>query len=165
MKNAKLFQTIANGVHALVRVLTWIASGALGILILFVVANILSRFLFKKPLPGTIEIIELVAVVIVFFSVAYTESKRAHIYVELVVSKLSQTHTGSAGEHDVPSRCGLFCCHGMAGWSAGLVLPVSYGQGDLCPLHPHCSLSVCDSPGKFCIGPGDADTRFPASAG
>jgi len=90
MKNAKLFQTIANGVHALVRVLTWIASGALGIMILFVVANILSRFLFKKPLPGTIEIIELVAVVIVFFSVAYTESKRAHIYVELVVSKLSR---------------------------------------------------------------------------
>jgi TRAP-type C4-dicarboxylate transport system permease small subunit len=88
MKNAKLFQTIANGVHALVKVLTWIASGALGILILFVVANVLSRFLFKKPLPGTIEVIELVAVVIVFFSVAYTESKRAHIYVELVVSRL-----------------------------------------------------------------------------
>jgi len=88
MKNGKGFQSVANGVHALVRVLTWIASGALGILILFVVANVLSRFLFKKPLPGTIEVIELVAVVIVFFSVAYTESKRAHIYVELVVSKL-----------------------------------------------------------------------------
>jgi len=88
MMNDKVFQTVANGVHALVRVLTWIASGALSILILFVVANVLSRFLFKKPLPGTIEVIELVAVVIVFFSVAYTETKRAHIYVELVVSKL-----------------------------------------------------------------------------
>jgi TRAP-type C4-dicarboxylate transport system permease small subunit len=91
MKHGKLFETIANGVHALVRVLTWIASGALGIMILFVVGNILSRFLFKKPLPGTIEVIELVAVVIVFFSVAYTESKRAHIYVELVVSKFSRS--------------------------------------------------------------------------
>jgi TRAP-type C4-dicarboxylate transport system permease small subunit len=88
MKNGEMFQTIANKIHALVRVLTWIASGALAIMILFVVGNVLSRFLFKKPLPGTIEIIELVAVVIVFFSVAYTESRRAHIYVELVVSKL-----------------------------------------------------------------------------
>jgi TRAP-type C4-dicarboxylate transport system permease small subunit len=88
MKHAKLFETIANGVLALIKVLTWIASGALGIMILFVVGNVLSRFLFRKPLPGTIEIIELVAVVIVFFSVAYTESKRAHVYVELVVSKL-----------------------------------------------------------------------------
>ena len=72
----------------MVRVLTWIASSALGIMILFVVGNVLSRFLFKKPLPGTIEVIELVAVVIVFFSMAYTEVRRGHIYVELVVSKL-----------------------------------------------------------------------------
>jgi TRAP-type C4-dicarboxylate transport system permease small subunit len=90
MKNGNLLQTIANGVHGLIKALTWIASGALGILILFVVTNILSRFLFKKPLPGTIEIIELVSVVIVFFSVAYTETKRAHIYVELLVSRLSR---------------------------------------------------------------------------
>ncbi len=88
MKNGKGLQSVANGIHALVRVLTWIASAALGVLILFVVANVLSRFLFKRPLPGTIEVIELVAVVIVFFSVAYTETKRAHIYVELVVSRL-----------------------------------------------------------------------------
>jgi TRAP-type C4-dicarboxylate transport system permease small subunit len=90
MKNAKLFQTIASGIHALVRVLTWVASGALSIMIIFVVSNVLSRFFFKKPLPGTIEVIELVAVVIVFFSVAYTESKRGHIYVELLVSRLSK---------------------------------------------------------------------------
>lgn len=88
MKKGKVFPAIAERIHTLVRVLTWIASGALAILILFVVINVLSRFLFRKPLPGTIEVIELVAVVIVFFSVAYTETKRAHIYVELVVSRL-----------------------------------------------------------------------------
>jgi len=88
MKLSKSFETFARGVHALIRVLTWVATGALGIMILFVVSNVLARFLFKKPLPGTIEIIELVTVVIVFFSVAYTEVRRAHIYVELVVSRL-----------------------------------------------------------------------------
>jgi TRAP-type C4-dicarboxylate transport system permease small subunit len=90
VKDGRLFQTIANGIHASVRVLTWVACGALSIMILFVVGNVLSRFFFKKPLPGTIEVIELVAVVIVFFSVGYTESKRAHIYVELLVSRLSR---------------------------------------------------------------------------
>lgn len=68
--------------------LTWIAIIGLSILILFVVTNVLSRFLFKKPLPGTIEVIELITVVIVFFSVAYTEVRRGHIYVELIISKL-----------------------------------------------------------------------------
>jgi len=90
MKNDKVFQAIANGVHALVRVLAWVAGGALGVMILFVVGNILSRFFFKKPLPGTLEVIELVTVVIVFFSVAYTEAKRGHIYVEMLVSRLSR---------------------------------------------------------------------------
>jgi TRAP-type C4-dicarboxylate transport system permease small subunit len=88
MKLGKRFETTARGLHALIRVLTWVASGALGMMILFVVINVLTRFLFKKPLPGSIEIIELVAVVIVFFSMAYTEARRGHIYVELVVSQL-----------------------------------------------------------------------------
>jgi TRAP-type C4-dicarboxylate transport system permease small subunit len=88
MKLGKLFKATARGIHALVKVLTWVATGALSIIILFVVTNVLSRFFFGKPLPGTIEIIELGAVVIVFFSVAYTEARRGHIYVELVVSHL-----------------------------------------------------------------------------
>ncbi len=90
MKPTKSFETFARGIHGLIRVLTWVASGTLGIMILFVVSNVLSRFLFGKPLPGTIEIIELVTVVIVFFSVAYTEAKRAHIYVEIMVRRLSR---------------------------------------------------------------------------
>jgi TRAP-type C4-dicarboxylate transport system permease small subunit len=90
MKVNSLFEATVRGVHTIVRVLSWVASVALSIMILFVVSNVLSRFFFKKPLPGTIEVIELVAVVIVFFSVAYTESKRGHIYVELLVSRLSR---------------------------------------------------------------------------
>jgi TRAP-type C4-dicarboxylate transport system permease small subunit len=88
MKLGNRFETTTRGLHALIRVLTWVAGGALGMMIVFVVINVLTRFLFKKPLPGSIEIIELVAVVIVFFSVAYTEARRGHIYVELVVSQL-----------------------------------------------------------------------------
>jgi len=122
MKHGKLLETIADGVHAFVRVLTWIASGALGIMILFVVSNILSRFLFKKPLPGTIEIIELTAVVIVFFSVAYTESKRAHIYVEILVSRLSRRRQAILAS----TMCFIATAFFAAmGWRGG-VLALSY---------------------------------------
>ncbi len=82
-----VFKSIRARIYNIAIGLTWIAITGLSILILFVVINVLSRFLFKKPLPGTIEVIELITVVIAFFSVAYTEVRRSHIYVELVVSK------------------------------------------------------------------------------
>ena len=83
----KIFETIANSIHALVRAFCWFAAGAISIMILFVVSNVLSRFFFNKPLPGSIEIIELTAVVVVFFAIGYTEFKRGHVQVELVVSR------------------------------------------------------------------------------
>jgi TRAP-type C4-dicarboxylate transport system permease small subunit len=85
MKPGKLFETIANGIHVLVRLLCWVAIGALSIMILFVVSNVLSRSIFSKPLPGSIEVIELSAVVAVFFAMAYTEFRRGHVCVELVI--------------------------------------------------------------------------------
>lgn len=88
MKLGKLFETTVKCIHALIRVLTWVATGALGIMVLFVVSNILARFLLKKPLPGSIEFIELAAVVVVFFALAYTEVRRGHVHIELVVSQL-----------------------------------------------------------------------------
>jgi len=88
MKLGKLFETTVKGIHVLSRVLTWVATGALSIMILFVVSNILARFLLRKPLPGSIEVIELLAVVVVFFALAYTEVRRGHVHVELVVSRL-----------------------------------------------------------------------------
>lgn len=90
MKLGKLFDTTIRGIHALIRVLTWVATGALGIIVLFVVINVLARFLFNKPLPGAIEFVELVAVVVVFLALAYTEARRGHVHVELVVSRLNR---------------------------------------------------------------------------
>lgn len=82
-----VFKIIKRRVDSIAIRITWIAILGLSILILFVVTNVLSRFLFKRPIPGTIEVIELITVVIAFFSVAYTEVRRSHIYVELVISK------------------------------------------------------------------------------
>ena len=88
MQLDKLVVTIRKPVHALIRVLTWIASGALAIMMLLVVSNVLTRFLFNKPLLGTIELVEMVVVIVVFFAVAYTEVRRGHVSVELVFLRL-----------------------------------------------------------------------------
>jgi len=84
-----MVKTVAAYIHRLVKILSWVANGALGLMILFVVSNIFTRFFFNKPLSGSIELVELVAVVVVFCSLSYTESRRGHVHVELVVSRFS----------------------------------------------------------------------------
>ena len=88
MKLAKLSYKTANVIHAISRGLVWIAAGASIIMMLTIVSNVVGRFVFRMPLPGTNEIVEMLTAALIFFTLAYTEHKRRHIHVELIVSKL-----------------------------------------------------------------------------
>ena len=84
MKLNKLFEAYSRFIVAL----TWPALVVASIMVLLIVYNITGRYIFKAPLFGTLEMIEMGIVVVVFFVVAYTEVRRAHVRVELVISKL-----------------------------------------------------------------------------
>jgi len=88
------FDKTIRAINALVKVLSWISAAVLIIAVLMVVANILGRSLFKKPVPGTIELVEMLSVVVVFFGMAYTEFRRGHVHVELLTSLLSRRVQG-----------------------------------------------------------------------
>lgn len=66
---------------------TWIAAAAAAVTVILIVVNVIGRFLFKHPLHGTIEIVELMTVVLVYSVLPYTELHKRHVHVELVVSK------------------------------------------------------------------------------
>src|SRR5690606_40034659 len=73
--------------RAYVRLLTWL--GILCGLITFVImwlidANALMRKLLNAPVPGAFELTEAGLVLIVFLSLAYTQSRRGHIRVTLL---------------------------------------------------------------------------------
>jgi TRAP-type C4-dicarboxylate transport system permease small subunit len=67
---------------------SWVGAGALVLMVLVVVANVVGRYLFRKPVLGAVEMVGLLTVVLVFCVLAFTESKRAHIVVDIVVSRL-----------------------------------------------------------------------------
>jgi TRAP-type C4-dicarboxylate transport system permease small subunit len=94
VKRYKRFDKTIRAINALVKVLSWISAAVLIIAVLMVVANILGRSLFKKPVPGTIELVEMLSVVVVFFGMAYTEFRRGHVHVELLTSLLSRRLQG-----------------------------------------------------------------------
>lgn len=77
--------------RAYVRLLTWL--GVLCGLITFAImwlidANALLRKLFNSPVPGAFELTEAGLVLIVFLSLAYTQSRRGHIRVTLLTRHL-----------------------------------------------------------------------------
>lgn len=56
-------------------------------MVLLVVTDIIRRRAFNSPFPFTLEVVELMLIVVVFFAVAYTASQRSHVSIDLVVSK------------------------------------------------------------------------------
>ncbi len=55
----------------------------------FVVAEVVLRTMFNAPIPGHLEIAELIAPAIIFLALAYTQSTGGHVNMTLVVDLLS----------------------------------------------------------------------------
>lgn len=59
------------------------------ILVFLTTADVIGRYVFNRPISGTLEVSQLMMVIMVFFAFAYVESENAHVRVDLVVSRLS----------------------------------------------------------------------------
>ena len=77
----KILDAVAAGV-------SWVGASALILMVLIVVANVVGRYLLKKPVLGAVEMVGLLTVITVFCVLAFTEAKGAHIVVDILVSRL-----------------------------------------------------------------------------
>jgi len=57
-------------------------------LMFFATTEILGRYLFNSPVPGHVEIVELIMAGVVFFGIAYTERVGGHVRMELFVTRV-----------------------------------------------------------------------------
>ena len=76
-------------IHNVVRLFSWLGALAASATVIVIIINILGRFLFKSPLHGTIELVELMTVLVVYSVLPYTELYKRHVHVELLVSQFS----------------------------------------------------------------------------
>lgn len=60
------------------------------IMVLLVTTHVLSRAVLNKPLVGTVELEELMLVVMIFCGIAYTQTTRNHISVDFITSRLPE---------------------------------------------------------------------------
>jgi TRAP-type C4-dicarboxylate transport system permease small subunit len=76
--------------HFLNRLLIWLAGCFLGAMILMTCANIFLRIVWV-PIKGTYELMGYFGAVATAFAIGYTQSKRGHIAVDIVVTRFSGT--------------------------------------------------------------------------
>ena len=70
------------------RVMGYVASCFLIILMLLTVVDVFLRYFFNSPLTGTTEISQLMMIIIVFPALGWAAIDRAHIRVDLLVNQL-----------------------------------------------------------------------------
>ena len=90
MKPGKMAGLVTGGNDAIIKLLSWLACGLVFIMALVVFGNVVGRYFLNKPLLGTVELAELMMVVIAFFSIPYTEKVWGHVRVDVVISRLSR---------------------------------------------------------------------------
>jgi len=57
-------------------------------LMFFATTEILGRYIFNTPVPGHVEIVELIMAGVVFFGIAYTERVGGHVRMELFITRV-----------------------------------------------------------------------------
>ena len=78
-------------VNSLSNWLNRVAGIALVVMLVLIVADIIGSKLFKWPIPGGIEIVGFLGVMVIAFAIARTQVLRGHIEVEFLVERLPQT--------------------------------------------------------------------------
>ena len=76
------------------RICNVVANFTLVCMMLLVVVDVFGRYIIKKPITGSTEIIELMLVIIVFLSLANTESVNGNVSVDVIYSLLPKTIKG-----------------------------------------------------------------------
>jgi TRAP-type C4-dicarboxylate transport system permease small subunit len=67
--------------------LNWIAGGGLVAMLLLIVGDIIGIKIFAAPIPGGIEYVSFLGVVVIGFAIAYTQVLHGHIRVDFIVMK------------------------------------------------------------------------------
>lgn len=110
------------------RIINGIGSAALGVMMLMNVVNVALRYFFDRPIKGTLEVTELLMVIIVFFAIGYTAMLKGHIVISILTSQLSET-AQAIGDSIAYFISVVFCC--LIIWQSFVQSQISRQHNDI----------------------------------
>ncbi len=79
--------------------IAWVGGAGVILMLALTVADIIGVKIFKSPIPGAIEIVAFLGVIITAFGMAYTQAQHGNIQVEFFVMRLPKR---------IRAACGVF---------------------------------------------------------
>ena len=131
--------------------LNWIACIALLAILLLTLLDIIANKVFSAPIKGGIEIVGLLCVIVISFSIAYTQAVHGHIEVELFVKRLSRKTQHAISSFISFFSLSLFSLLAWKSYDYGRTLQLSgeVSMTQQIPLYPFvyaisfCCIFVC----------------------
>ena len=80
-----MFSQILNKIGFVTKILSYAAAFVLFGIMLLTTFDVAGRYLFHAPILGVFEVTEFMLVCVVFLSLAYTQSLKGHIEVDILV--------------------------------------------------------------------------------
>ncbi|MBA7681910.1 hypothetical protein ES703_90254 [subsurface metagenome] len=72
------------------RIVNYIGVAFMVAMMLLTVVDVLLRYLFRRPIAGSVEIVELMLVLVVFFGIGFTGLQKGHVKLGLLVDRLTE---------------------------------------------------------------------------
>jgi TRAP-type mannitol/chloroaromatic compound transport system permease small subunit len=82
------FFYVEKGISALETWLNFLTVFFIMFLMFFATTEVVGRYVFNRPVPGHVEIVELIMAAVVFLGIAYTQRMGGHIRMELFVTRV-----------------------------------------------------------------------------
>jgi TRAP-type C4-dicarboxylate transport system permease small subunit len=115
------------------------------------VADVISVKLFSRPIPGAIEFVSFLSVVVIAFAIAYTQQLKGHIQVEFFVRRLAWRPANIVGAAVSFLGIALFALLAWRSFEYGRILQLSgeVSMTERIPFYPFvyaiafCCVPVC----------------------
>jgi len=83
------FETFKKGIQKVNRFIAGVGAWCLIPLMVITAVDVMSRDIFNRPIPGTVELSQYMLAVFILLGLAYTQQVKAHVAVSLFTSRLS----------------------------------------------------------------------------
>jgi TRAP-type C4-dicarboxylate transport system permease small subunit len=137
-----LGKKIYDGIEWLTSSLTYISILAVLLIIALTVIDVVGRKFFNSPLAGTVGMVQLLMVVVIYLVVGYTTIKNGHVVVDVITGKLPKK-----GQNYLIFVCTLICFAfaALMTWRTAVLVGSyaamnSYDKTTLLPLAPFVAL-------------------------
>ncbi len=124
----KTLKVVENFSFRLSRVINGVGICLILAMMLLTVSDVLLRYVFNHPIPGSYELIKFMMLIVVFYGLAYTAVKKGHITIDLLLTRLPDRAQAIINTITWALSFGLFC---LVTWRSLLLAKAMWQRGDV----------------------------------